>query len=195
MEEYNYNIQDQLIYNEAFKKGLHYVLFESNINNRKTPSINLSDLESIGYSDGFQYGEICEITSQTMSIKNEQLLAIMDKNFTHAIEKMMENKLREKQYTIYREYFLNGAGEVLKKYKNDDETYDFLPIIDISSLPSIGYFDGYSFGIQDLLSINGILYSNNLDEIEERCRDKFTECCRKYDLTNIKLNNENQKQI
>ena len=77
-----YNNEDFINYQNAFRKGYNYVLYGSEEENRKTPTVNFNDLESTGYYNGFQYGEYCEITSQTMSISDTQLIAIIDKSFS-----------------------------------------------------------------------------------------------------------------
>ena len=97
MEETNY-------YN-AFKKGFYYVLYGDN-KTRKAPIVNLDDLDSIGYNAGFQYGEYCELTSQTMSISGEQLLAVMSKSYARAVEQKFSHQKREKQYVVYKNAFI-----------------------------------------------------------------------------------------
>lgn len=77
-------------YTEAFREGLNYVLYYSDVETRETPILDESSLESIGYYDGFNYGEYLEMTRQTMSITQEQLIAVIDKNHTQALKKHFE---------------------------------------------------------------------------------------------------------
>lgn len=77
-------------YAEAFREGLNYFLYCSDITTREKPILDESNLESIGYYDGFNYGEYLEMTRQTMSISQEQLMAVIDKNHTQALKKHFE---------------------------------------------------------------------------------------------------------
>ena len=77
-------------YARSFKKGLNYVLYDSKIETRVEPTIDKSNIESIGYYDGYTYGEYLEMTGQTMSIKSEQLIAQIDKQHTRALNKYGE---------------------------------------------------------------------------------------------------------
>lgn len=78
-------------YAESFRKGLNYVLYDSEQEKRIEPVLNEKSLESIGYYDGYQYGEYLEMTGQTMSIKSEQLIAEIDKQHTRALNKYSES--------------------------------------------------------------------------------------------------------
>lgn len=80
-------------YAKSFKKGLNYVLYDSEPETRDEPILNENDLESIGYYDGYQYGEYLEMTGQTMSIKQEQLMAEIDKRHTRALDKYNKNQI------------------------------------------------------------------------------------------------------
>lgn len=73
-------------YAEGFKKGYTYVLYESEPESREEKQLDKSDLESIGYHDGYNYGEYLELTGQTMSISREQLIAEIDKRHTKALK-------------------------------------------------------------------------------------------------------------
>lgn len=77
-------------YSRAFKEGYTYVLYDSEPETRQVPSLDKTSLESIGYYDGYNYGEYLETTSQTMSISHEQLIAEIDKRHTKALEKYHE---------------------------------------------------------------------------------------------------------
>ena len=71
-------------YAKAFADGLNYSLFGSNI---KEPVLDTTKIESIGYYDGYNYGEYCKITDQHMGISNEKLITEIDKRHTTAINK------------------------------------------------------------------------------------------------------------
>ncbi len=77
-------------YAMAFRNGLNYVLYDSEQETRVEPVLDVKSLQSIGYYDGYHYGEYLEICSQTMSISNEQLIAEIDKRHTRAIDKYGE---------------------------------------------------------------------------------------------------------
>lgn len=74
-------------YSKSFKKGLNYVLYDSEEETRIEPILDESSIESIGYYDGYNYGEYLERTGQTMSVSSEQLIAEIDKHHTRALDK------------------------------------------------------------------------------------------------------------
>lgn len=78
-------------YANAFKNGMNYVLYDSDVEDRVTPTVNFSNMESIGYYDGFHYGEYLEATGQTMSVSQEQLIAVIDKYHTQALKRYTQN--------------------------------------------------------------------------------------------------------
>lgn len=78
-------------YAKAFKNGMNYVLYDSEEYNREVSNLNEDSMESIGYCDGYQYGEFLERTGQTMSISDEQLIAVIDKYHTQALKKYYKN--------------------------------------------------------------------------------------------------------
>jgi len=74
-------------YSRGFKEGYTYVLYDSEPDTRKKQrELVKSDIESIGYHDGYEYAEYLELTSQTMSISHEQLVAEIDKRHTNALK-------------------------------------------------------------------------------------------------------------
>ncbi len=77
-------------YTIAFKNGLNYVLYGSDEETRIEPTLDKSDIKSIGYNDGYHYGIYLEITSQTMSVSDEQLIAEIDKYHTSALNRYSE---------------------------------------------------------------------------------------------------------
>ena len=77
-------------YTQGFKKGYTYVLYDSEPETRQEQPLDKTNLESIGYHDGYNYGEYLEITGQTMSISQEQLIAEIDKRHTKALKNYEE---------------------------------------------------------------------------------------------------------
>lgn len=88
-------------YAEAFKRGLNYVLYGSN-QNREIPTVDNGNLESLGYHDGYVYGEYCEMTGQAMSISQEQLIAVIDKSHSRALN----------IYNTYMQENINQKGQI-----------------------------------------------------------------------------------
>ena len=160
-------------YAKGFKKGLHYVLYESEEGERKIPILDKSNLESIGYYDGYQYGEYLERTGQTMSISGEQLIAEIDKRHTTALKTYMKN---ENKYVSYKSGFVDGKLAILEKILCDDKTFSELPEIDNDDIISIGYYDGYSYFLNDFIH-NGFIKRDdntkpNIEEISRLCFNK-----------------------
>lgn len=179
MEETNY-------YN-AFKKGFYYVLYGDN-KTRKTPIVNnLDDLESIGYYEGFQYGEYCELTSQTMSISGEQLLAVMSKSYARAVEQKFSHQKREKQYVVYKNAFIEGKGDVLLKYSEQDESFNLIPNLDATDIHSIGYYDGYCYYLNKILSVDDLSELDELPKLEEVCRENFNQSEKSYYFDKLEI--------
>ena len=56
-------------YAESFRRGLYQFLYTDE-GNRQMPMMNKGSLASIGYYDGYQYGEYLEITGQTDKKEN-----------------------------------------------------------------------------------------------------------------------------
>jgi len=73
-------------YTKGFMNGRNYVLYQSELESRQEPTLDKANLESIGYYDGYNYGEYLERTGQTMSISPEQLIAEIDKRHTKALK-------------------------------------------------------------------------------------------------------------
>lgn len=82
-------------YTNAFKNGMNYVLYGSDVEDRVTPTVDLNNMKSIGYYDGFHYGEYLETTGQTMSVSQEQLIAVIDKYHTQALKRYHANEIKE----------------------------------------------------------------------------------------------------
>lgn len=149
-------------YAYAFKKGMNYVLYGSEGQTRKFPTLDASSMESMGYYDGYQYGEFLELTCQTMSISDEQLLAVIDKNHTQALKRYYEYC-----YVFYKSGFFEGKINILEKIMGGD--IDFEPLSEIigNDWNSIGYFDGYNYFLSEYFKNNGVTLDNSklVDEI------------------------------
>lgn len=77
-------------YHEAFMKGLNEVIYSDYPEQLSEPEVDYKDLASIGYYDGFSYGIYCEQTGQLNAIKQEHLVAVIDKAFARAYDKHKE---------------------------------------------------------------------------------------------------------
>ena len=83
-----YSMKEMIEYMNEFKKGMYYVLYGSDEQNRVESDLHLSSIVSvIGYHDGFHYGKYLILTGQTMSISPDQVTATMDKCHTQALKK------------------------------------------------------------------------------------------------------------
>lgn len=129
-------------YEKAFKKGLSYILYQSNGRDRVAPEFSCESLEKLGYYDGYQYGEYLELTGQTMSISQEHLLAEIDKHHTQAYS--LYHQYQE-CYQNYKNGFLDGKGELIRKIETEDESFSKSPKIEEESDYSQGFQDGYDF--------------------------------------------------
>lgn len=159
-----------LKYSEAFIKGYRYYLYESDENNRIEPSLDKTDMESIGYYNGYGYGEYCEMTCQTMSMNSGQLTAQIDKTHTKSLN--MHKEYMD-LYVRYKTGFIDGKSKFLLKLKEEDETLDTLPSYDENDLVSIGCFDGYSYFFRDYAK--GMIDFENEDSIDKIAKECFRE--------------------
>lgn len=151
-------------YADAFKKGLNYVLYDSEKENRKEPKIDNSSLTSIGYYDGYQYGEYCEIVGTSMSISQEQLLAVIDKYHTQALEKY---RTYQEQYIRYKSGFVDGKFSLLEKIHTEDTSFNELPEMNQNDMISIGYHDGYSYYLDEFVKNGTVNLETTLGKLEE----------------------------
>lgn len=92
MEKYELEkiLLQKMEYEMAFKNGYSYVLYNDDVESLSEPSVNYGSFQSIGYYDGFQYGDYCVRVGLRFDIKPDNLVAQMDKTFTHALEKNRE---------------------------------------------------------------------------------------------------------
>lgn len=158
-------------FTQAFKKGLNYVLYDSEIETRVEPILDKGNLESIGYYDGYQYGEYLEMTGQTMSVSQEQLIAVIDKYHTKALDTYRNN---EDRYVRYKSGFVDGKLDVLEKIICDDKSYNVLPEVDGNDLVTVGYYDGYSYFLNEFIEKGMIIRDNytKIDDISRPCFNK-----------------------
>lgn len=149
-------------YEEAFKRGWNYVLYGSEKETREQPQLDKSNLESIGYYDGYQYGEYCEMAGLTMSISQEQLIAVIDKYHTNALKTQQEYV----KYSRYKDGFIAGKNQFFDQLSRGDTSID--PKIfdtDEEDDYQVGYYDGYYFSLTD--PKNPIFNSNDFNDFNE----------------------------
>lgn len=156
-------------YAEAFKKGFNYVLYGSSEETREEPILDESSVESSGYYDGFQYGIYCERVGISMSISDENLIAVIDKHHWQAMKRYQEY---EDKYIRYKSGFVDGKSSILLKITSEDTSFNELPEIDENDLISVGYYDGYSYFLNEYVQ-NGIPKEGNLVAIDEVVRSCF----------------------
>ncbi len=153
-------------YEKSFKKGLSYVLYQSQEENRIAPEFRCESMEKLGYYDGYQYGEYLELTGQTKSISQEQLLAVIDKYHTKAYARYQEFL---NHYFNYKNGFLDGKGEFIRKIENEDEDFSKLPEMEEGNDYSMGFHDGYDFFLKRFIFDSEFL----LDLGEKTIQDSF----------------------
>ncbi len=159
-------------YSMAFKKGLYYVLYGSIESIENVISPDYSNLESIGYYDGYQYGEYCERVGLSMALNQEQLLAVIDKYHTKALQRYYSY---QDQYIRYKSGFIDGKFSILEKIHNEDPSFRILPEMDSNEMTSIGFYDGYSYFLNEFVKngiVNRQLSIGKIDEILKSCFQK-----------------------
>ena len=77
---------NKIEYQKSFKNGLNEVIYSDNPENLSEPEVDYTDISSIGYYDGFQYGDYCVRTGQQNAIKPEHLIAVIDKAFNRSVD-------------------------------------------------------------------------------------------------------------
>ena len=73
-------------YEVAFKNGYSNVLY-SDEEHLDIPTVDYTRFDSIGYYDGFNYGDYCVKVGMQWDIKPDNLIAQIDKCFTQALKK------------------------------------------------------------------------------------------------------------
>jgi len=155
-------------YTLAFRKSFKNYLY-GGVENREVPVLDKGSFKSLGTYDGYQYGEYCEITCQTMSISSEQLIAVIDKYHTRALETYRKN---EDRYIRYKSGFVDGKLAILEKVMLKDRNVSELPEIDNENLISVGYYDGYSYFLNEY-ELNGSIEREANIPIEQISRECF----------------------
>lgn len=184
----SFDYKEFIEFSDSFKKGYKYVLWNSTEENRENPTVNMADINSIGYNLGFQYGEYCELTSQTMSISQEQMIAIIDKSYTRALYQRQSYFDREEKYGIYRVGFVKGRNDILDKYENGDESFNIIPDLDITDIEKVGYYDGYCYYLNEVLHIEGLHDRESDSKLDKICRESFNDSFITYSFDKIKIN-------
>ena len=87
---------DQMKYELGFRKGLQDSRFADSIEEINIPEVDNSSFESIGYADGIDYGIYLIRAGMKYAIKEENLIAVINKGFLRACERVEGTK--EKKY-------------------------------------------------------------------------------------------------
>lgn len=86
---------DQMNYTLGFRRGLEETRYEDDIENIPTPEVDESDFESIGYADGVGYAKYLVMAGMKYAIKEENLIAVIDKGFLTACKKVEASKVKK----------------------------------------------------------------------------------------------------
>ena len=86
---------EEMSYNLGFRKGLQDSRFADKIEDIPTPEVDNSSFESIGYADGVDYGIYLIRAGMKYAIKEENLIAVIDKGFMRACERVENNKIKK----------------------------------------------------------------------------------------------------
>ena len=86
---------DQMKYELGFRKGLQESRYADNIEDITIPEVDNSSFESIGYADGVDYGIYLIRAGMKYAIKEENLIAVIDKGFMRACEKVENNNVKK----------------------------------------------------------------------------------------------------
>ena len=90
MDDYDISLKiRQYEYSAAFLKGYNYVLYEREDELEDEPEVDYSDFNSIGYYDGYCYGDFCYRTGKKNAI-NSDIEANIDKCYSQAIKRNAE---------------------------------------------------------------------------------------------------------
>ena len=75
------------VYNTGFRTGLNEARYSDNIEKIDTPEADHTNYGSMGYHDGIEYGKYLVRVGMRYHIKEENIIAVIDKGYTRAIEK------------------------------------------------------------------------------------------------------------
>lgn len=78
-------VEGKTFYSEGFINGYNDILYGENENIDISPA-DIKNLKSIGYRDGCIHGEYCKMIGQGMAISREQLIASIDKAYSHSFD-------------------------------------------------------------------------------------------------------------
>ena len=80
-------INQKIEYEIAFKNGYNFVLYSDDPESLSEPSVDYDSFSSIGYYDGFNYGDYCCRVGLRYAVMPDNLIAQMDKSFTQALNR------------------------------------------------------------------------------------------------------------
>ena len=83
-------------YEFNFRRGLNNSRYVDSVEEIETPDVDNTSFASIGYYDGVEYGKYLVIAGMRYDVKEENLIAVIDKSFMRACEKVEENKNQKK---------------------------------------------------------------------------------------------------
>ena len=84
-------------YCKNFRNGLNETRYASEEELLKCIEVDYSNIESIGYYDGFEYGKYCVMAGMRYDVKEEHIIAVIYKGYNHAIEEMEEYEKKGKK--------------------------------------------------------------------------------------------------
>ena len=79
----------------GFRNGTNEARFADEPEKIVIPEVDNSDFESIGYADGIDYGKYLVIAGLRYAIKEENLIAVIDKSFNRACENKEKSKIKK----------------------------------------------------------------------------------------------------
>ena len=79
-------------YMKSFADGYMLIVTSKNPEELSEPTIDYDDISSIGFCDGFNYGDYCVRIGCQFDINNDHFIAEMDKRFTTIPRRQEEHK-------------------------------------------------------------------------------------------------------
>ena len=80
MEEFNQ-------YNYSFRKGFIETIYEDEPEKVIAPKVDNTNISSIGYVDGINYGKYQVMAGMKYAVKEENLIAVINKGYMRACER------------------------------------------------------------------------------------------------------------
>ena len=81
---------NKMEYEMSFKNGYNYVLYSDDPENLDEPTLDYTSFQSMGFHDGYEYGDYCYRVGLRFDVKPDNLLAEMDKRFRTALDRHNE---------------------------------------------------------------------------------------------------------